>query len=190
MLSTENNVKLPQQVKSGFKRTINWGKYQSDPKTYPQNRYLNDLIDPSFQEVNRLFVLYFENEGGRTSHSHYYLPKVTIKDYNVMIDGKNFFDQPINNKFKTYENIRKITASKGNDYTTGSLLDYLYLKKNYKVTAIDLSKQQALDFEVRAIQKIDFTANLDRAGNTKMFFIIEEARETVLDLSQGTLKVL
>ena len=174
MLSTENNVKLPQQVKSGFKRTINWGKYQSDPKTYPQNIYLNDLIDPSFQEVNRLFVLYFENEGGRTSHSHYYLPKVTIKDYNVMIDGKNFFDQPINNKFKTYENIRKITASKGNDYKNGSLLDYLYLKKNYKVTAIDLSKQQALDFEVRAIRKIDFTANLDRAGNTKMFSLLKK----------------
>ena len=91
-----------------------------------------------------------------------------------MIDGKNFFDQPINNKLKTYENIRKITASKGNDYKNGSLLDYLYLKKNYKVTAIDLSKQQALDFEVRAIRKIDFTANLDRAGNTKMFSLLKK----------------
>ena len=95
-LSTQDNVKLFQQLKSGFKRTINWNKYQSSIKTYAQNRYLNHLVNPSFQGVNRLFVLSFENENDRTSHSTYYLPKVEIKDYNVMVDGKNFFDQPIN----------------------------------------------------------------------------------------------
>ena len=109
-LSTQDNAKLLQQLKSGFRRTINWNKYQSDPKTYAQNRYLNHLVNPSFQGVNRLFVLSFENENDRTSHSNYYLPKVEIKDYNVMIDGKNFSDQPINSDLKTYENIRKITA--------------------------------------------------------------------------------
>ena len=86
-LSTRDNAKLLQQLKSGFKRTISWNKYQSDPKTYAQNRYLNHLFDPSFQEVNRLFVLSFETENGRASHSNYYLPKVEIKDCNVMING-------------------------------------------------------------------------------------------------------
>ena len=107
-----------------------------------------------------------------------------------MIDGKNCFDQPINSELKTYENIRKFATGKGDDYTTGFLLDYSYLKENYKMIAIDLSKQQVLDADPRAIQQINFTANLDRAGNTTMFFIIEQAKETVLDFSQGTAKVL
>ena len=87
-LSTQDNTKLLQQLKSSFKRTINWNKYQSDPKTYAQNRYLNHLVDPNFQGVNRLFVLSFYNEDDRKSHSNYYLLKVTIKDHNVMIDRK------------------------------------------------------------------------------------------------------
>ena len=95
-LSTKDNEKLLQQLKSGFKKTINWNKYESSIKTFAQNRYLNYLINPSFQGVSRLFVLVFENENDRTSHSTYYLPKVELKDYNVMVDGRNFFDQPIN----------------------------------------------------------------------------------------------
>ena len=90
-LSTQDNAKLLQQLKSGFKRTINWNKYELSIKTYAQNRYLNLLVDPSFQGVNRLFLLSFENEDDRISHSTYYLPKVEIKDYNVMIDGEKFF---------------------------------------------------------------------------------------------------
>ena len=107
-----------------------------------------------------------------------------------MIDGKNFFYQPINSDLKTYENIRRIATGQGDDYTTGCLLDYSYFKENYKMIAIDLSRQNELDADPRAIQQINFTANLDRAGNTTMFFIIEEAKETVLDFSQGTVKVL
>ena len=150
---------------------------------------MNHLVDPSFQGINRLFVLSFENEDDRTSHSTYYLPKVEIKDYNVMIDGKNFFDQPINSDLKTYENIRKIATGQGDDYTTGCLLDYSYFRDYYKMIAIDLSKQQVLDADPTAIQQINFTANLDSAGNTTIFFIIEEAKETVLNFSQGTVKV-
>ena len=100
----------------------------------------------------------FENRNDRTLHSEYYLPKVEIKQCNVKIDGKTFYDQPINNDIKTYENIFKIAPSQG----------------SYS----------------RAIQQIHFTKNLDRAGNIKMFFIIKEAKETVLDFSQGTVKVL
>ena len=107
-----------------------------------------------------------------------------------MIDGKNFFDQPVANDFKTYENIRKISTGQEDDYTTGCLLDHPYFKGKYEIIAIDLSKQQALDDEPRAIQKINFTTNLDREGNTKMFFIFEEAKETVLDFSKEIVKLL
>ena len=189
-LSTEDNAKLLQQLKSSFKRTINWNKYELSGKTFARNRYLNYLINPSFQGVNRLFVLSFENENDRTSHSTYYFPKVEIKDYNVMIDGRNFFDQAIDSMTKTYENIRKIATGQGDDYTTGCLLDYTYFKENYKLIAIDLSKQQALAADPRAIEQINFTANLERDGNTTMFFIIEEAKETLLDFLQVTVKVL
>ena len=80
------------------------------PELLELNANLNHLIEPSFQDVNRLFVLAFENDDQRTSNKRYYIPNVEIKDYNVMIDGKNFFDQPINSMTKTYENIRKIAT--------------------------------------------------------------------------------
>ena len=131
-----------------------------------------------------------ENEDDRTSHSNYYLPKVEIKDCNIMIDGKSLFDQPINNEIKIYENVRKIATGKGDEYTTGCLLDYSYFKENYNMIAIDLSKQQALDADPRTIQQIGFTANLNRAGNTRMFLSIEQEKQTVLDFSQGTVKIL
>ena len=99
-------------MKFGFRRTINWKKSQSDPKTYAQNRYLNQLANPSFQGVNRLFVLSFENEDNRTSHSNYYLLKVEIRDCNVMIDGKNVIDQPINSELKTYKMLEKLQLAK------------------------------------------------------------------------------
>ena len=189
-LSTQGNAKLFQQLKSGFKIIINWNKYKSNVKTFAQNRYLNYLNNPSFQGVNRLCVLSFENENDRTSHSTYYLPKIEIKDYNVMVDGRYVFDQPINNMNNTYKNIRKITTGKEDDYTTGCLLDYSYFKENYKMIATDISKQQVLDADPRAIQQINFTANLDGAGNTTMFFIVEKPQETVLDFSQRTVKLL
>ena len=98
------------------------------------------MIEPSFQGVNRLFVFAFENNTQRTSHSSYYLPNVELKEYN-MINGKNFFDQPVKNNKVTYENIRKIATAQGDDYTAGCLLDYLYFKDSYKMIAVDLSKQ-------------------------------------------------
>ena len=127
-LSTQDNTKLLQQLKFGFKRTINWNKYQSDPKAYPQNRYLSHLVDLKFQGVNRLFVLSFENKDDKRSHSEYYLPKLEIKDYNIMINGNKIFDQTVNNDFKTYGNIRKVATGHGDDYITGCFLDYPYFK--------------------------------------------------------------
>ena len=107
-----------------------------------------------------------------------------------MIDGKNVFDQPINNMIKTYENIRKITIGQRDDYTTGCLLEHTYFKKCYKMIAIDLSKQQTLDADPKAIQQIYFTVNLNRDSNTRFYFILEEVKETVFEFSQVTVKVL
>ena len=189
-LSTQENTKFLQQLKSGFKRVINWNKYLSKPELLAQNPNLNHLAESSFQGVNRLFVLAFENDNDRTSDEQYYLPTVEIKDYNIVINGENFFDQPIKNNKITYDNIRKVATGQGDDYTNGCLLDYPYFANTYKMIAVDLSKQQALDPDPRAIQQINFTANLDRAGNTRVYFILEEAKETILDFSQGTVEVL
>ena len=189
-LSTQENTKLHQKLKSGFKRVINWNKYSSKPELLRQNPNLNHLVEPSFKGVNRFFVLAFENDTQRTSHSGYCLPNTEIKDYNIMINGENFFDQTITNNKVTYENIRKIATGHGDDYTTGCLLDYSYFMDTYKMIVVDLSKQQVLDADPRAIQQINFTANLDRDGDTRIYFTLEEAKETILDFSQGTLKVL
>ena len=107
-----------------------------------------------------------------------------------MIDGQNFFDQSVQNDQRTYDNIPTITIIQGDDYTTGCWLDYVYFKSYCKVIAIDLSKQQALDPDLKAIQQINFFGNLDRAGNITMLFIIKEAKETILDFSQGTVRAL
>ena len=150
-LSTQENTKFLQQLKSGFKRVINWNKYLSKPELLAQNPNLNHLVEPSFQGVNRLFVLAFENDDDRTNDDQYYLPTVEIKDYNIVINGENFFHQPIKNNKITYDNIRKIATGQGDDYTTGCLLDYPYFVNTYKMIAVDLSKQQALDADPRAI---------------------------------------
>ena len=142
-LSTENDKKLLEQLRTGFKRTIKWNKYRSEMTNQTQNNNLNYLIDPTFTKVNRLFVLSFENEDDRRSFSKYYVPNVQIKDFNVLIDGKSFFDMPIKNEEETYEQI--IEMGRNNDYTTGNLLDYEYFSKHYKLIAIDLKKQIELE---------------------------------------------
>ena len=141
-------------------------------------------------KVNGLLVLAFEIDTHRTSAKGYYLPNIEIKDYNVMINGENCFDQPVKNNKVTYENITKIATGQGDGYTTGCLLDYPYFKNTYKMIAAELSKQQILDADPRAVQQIIFTANLDRAGSKRIYIILEEAKETILNFAQGTVKVL
>ena len=150
-LSTQDNEKLLQQLKSGFKRTINWNIYQSKVAIQAPNPYLDYLIDSSFQGVNQLFVLLFENKDDSTVHTKYYLQTVEIKDCNVMINGQNFLDQLVKNYLRTYDNIQKIAIGQGDYYTTDCLLDYNYFNDYYKMIAIDLSKQHALDADPKAI---------------------------------------
>ena len=189
-LSQHDNAKLLEQLQSVFKRVINWNKYLSKPELLAQNPNLNHFVEPSFQVVNRLFVLAFENDAQRTSSRGYYLPNVKIKNYNVMINGENFFNQPIKDNKVTHEIIRKVAIGKGDDYTNGCLLDYSYFTDSYKMIPVDLSRQQALDVDPRAIQQINFTANLDRADSTRIYFILEESKENKLNFAQGTVKVL
>ena len=132
----KNDTKLLEQLKSGFKRTIKWSKYRSQITIQPQNNNLNYLIDPTFTNVNRLFVFSFQRIAGENNttkdykdfFSHYYVPNARIKDFNVLIDGKSFFDLPVKNEEEAYEKI--MDMSNNNDYTTGSLFDFAYLKKN------------------------------------------------------------
>ena len=133
-LSTKDDNFL-EQLKSGFKRTIKWNKYRSEMTNQTKTNHINYLIHPAFTKVNRLFVLSFENEEDRTSFSKYYVPNVEIKDFSVLIDGKRSFDVPVKNKEEAYEKIMSI--NKNNDYTTGSLLDYGYFSKHYKLIAVD-----------------------------------------------------
>ena len=173
-LSAKDDNKLLEQLKAGFKRTIKSSKYRSEMSNQTKKNSLNYLIDPTFTKVNRLFVLAFENEDDRTSFSKHYVPKVEIKDVNVLIDGKPFFEIPVKIKEEVYEAI--IEMSKNDDYTTGNLLDYEYFKDHYKLIAIDLSKKIELE-NPDLKQQINFTGRLEE-NNARMFFIIEKKQET------------
>ena len=136
-LSKDDEIKLLTNLKSGFKREIEWDKYRSQMTAKAINNNLNILIDPTFTNVNRLFVLAYQNADDRQSFFQFYLPKVMVKDYNVIIDKLAFFDLPIKTEEEAYEKI--IDISRNNEYATSNLLDYDYFKK-YKLIAIDLSK--------------------------------------------------
>ena len=150
-LSTQDNAKLLQQLKSGFKRTVNWNKYQSKVSIQVPNPCLDYLLDPSFQGF---FVLSFESTTNRTAHTKCYLPAVQIKDYNGMIDAQTFFDQPVKNDSRTYDNIRKNAIGQGDDYTTDCLLDYNYFKYYYKMIAVGFNEQQTLDADQNQYNKL------------------------------------
>ena len=191
-LSKENDAKLLEQLKTGFKRTIKWNKYRSQMTIQPQNNNLNYLIDPTFTNVNRLFVLSFQRIAGennttkdyRDSFSDQYVPNVEIKDSNVLIDGKSFFDLPVKNE-ETYEKI--MDMSNNNDYTTGNLLDFAYLKKKKnRLIAIDLSKQTKL----KDLQQISFIGKLLNTRGATIFFIIKNFEQTTFNFSQSSVTII
>ena len=125
-------------------------------------------------------VLSFEDINVRNSYKQYFIPLVEIKDYNVMIDGRNSFDQLLQNNLRTNDNI---ATGHGDDYTIVCLLHYPYFEKCYKLIAIDLTKQPKRNADPKAIRQIIFTGNL-KEHNATIFFIIQEAKETILDFSQ------
>ena len=148
-------------------------------------------IDAYSQGVNRLFFIAFNNDGNsveRNSHRKYFLPGVNITNYNVLIDGREFYDKPINDQIKKYDEIRKITTGKGDDYTAGCLLDYQYFKDHYRLICYNLSQQAILDAYRRAVQQIELYGKLKT--NSQVCTVLEKSKETVLEFHKGTAKVL
>ena len=185
-LFKDDKIKLLTNLKSGFKREIIWNKHRSQMITEAINNNLNILIDPTFTNANRLFVLAYQTADDRQSFSQFYLPNVMVKDYNVIIDKLAFFDLPIKTEEEAYEKI--IDISRNSDNTTGNLLDYDYFKKYYKLIAIDLSKQQVLQENEDLIQQINFIGKLEEAAN--VFIIIEKKKKTILEFSQNLVNVI
>ena len=195
-LSSKDNVKLVKLLEEGFKRPVYWNEYQTkiETRNLDNNNLTRFPLDASFQGVRRLFVLAFDNTDNgakkveRNSHKKYFLPRVNITNYNVLIDRRNFYDQPINDLVKQYDEIRKTATGQGDDYTTGCLLDYQYFKDHYNLIAIDLSKQKELDADSRAIQQIEFYGMLKT--NSQVCTVLEKSKETMLEFYKGTAKVL
>ena len=185
-LSKDDEINLLTNLKSGFTREIECNKYRSQMSTDANNNNLNILIDPTFTNVNRLFVLVYQTADDRQSFSQFYLPRVMVKDFNVIIDKLAFFDLPIKTKEEAYEKI--IDISRNNEYAKGNLLDYNYFKKYYKLIAIDLSKQQVLQENEDLIQQINFVGRIEEAAN--IFIIIEKKKHTILEFSQNVSNVL
>ena len=190
-LSSKDNAKLVELLEDGFNRPVYWNHYQTKIKTrnVDNNNLARFPLDASFQGVRRLFVLAFNNTTVnvpnnpinntnnrvlRNSHTKYFLPRVNITNYNVLIDGRNFYDQPINDLVKQYDEIRKTATGQGDDYTTGCLLDYQYFKDHYNLIAVDLSKQKELDADSRAIQQIEFYGMLK--NNSDVCTILENIK--------------
>ena len=164
-LSKADNKDFIEQENKGFQRSIYWNEYQTREinatvnNNNPANsvRYIN--LDPSFQSVNRLFVMAYNSAYGqptRNGQQKYYLPRIDLNKYNVIIDGRNFYDNPIESNIEKYRELKKVMIGKGEDYTTGSLLDYNYFDKHYNLVAVDLSKEKELDADLRAIQQTEF----------------------------------
>ena len=203
-LTIEDNSKLTKLLNKGFKRPIYCNEYKVTPNKIVETadandvKHIRELLDSSCQGVKRSFIFAYNNTAGNDqvsvdSYKKYFLPRVKIDNYNIEIDGRNFNDQPINDSIKQYDEVRKISTGQGDDYTTGCLLDYSYFEKNYRLTAADLSKQKALDADSRAIQQIIFTGKIKAAvANTRtiVFYVLEKSKETILEFSKGTTKVL
>ena len=144
-LSKEDNKDFTEQKNKGFQRSIYWNEYKT--KELTENADANVFkcinLDPSFQGVNRLFVMAYNRADGhptRNGQQKYYLPRIDLEKYSVIIDGRNFYDNPIESDIEKYRELKKVMTGKGEDYTAGSLLDYNYFKEHYKLVAVDLSK--------------------------------------------------
>ena len=189
-LKTKNNAKLWKLLNEGFKRPVYRNKYKVILKDYAANNYIREQLDASFWGVNRLFVLvcaYGNNNSNEDAYRKYFLPRLKIENHNIEFDGRKFYDQPINDIIRQYNEIRKMSTEQCDDYTTGCLLDFAYFEKNYKLIAADLSKQKALDANSRAIEQIIFTWETD--NQIRVFYVLEQSTETMLEFAKGITKV-
>ena len=128
-----------------------------------------------------------DDQFNKNSKRVHYLPRNDLNKYNAFIDGRNFYDNPIESDIEKYRELKKLMIGKGEDYTTGSLLDFDYFKKHYKLVAVDLSKRKELDADPRAIQQIEFKYIL--LTNSTIYWVLEKSKETILEFDKGTVKV-
>ena len=191
-LSKEDNKDFVEQQNKGFQGSIYWNEYKTKEINEDADanvfKYIN--LDPSFQGVNRLFVMAYNranDQPTRNGQRKYYLPRIDLEKYNVIIDGRNFYDNPIESDIEKYRELKKVMIRKGEDYTAGSLLDFTYFDKHYKLVAVDLSNQKELDADPRAIQQIDFKYML--GINSAIYWVLEKSKETILEFYKGTVKV-
>ena len=180
-LKTEENPKLSKLLNEGFNRSVYWNKCKVILRDYAVNENIRERLDASFQGVSKLFVLAYQRGDANYVNEEAFkcfLPKITIEKYNVEIDGRNFYDQSINDSIKQCEEVRKISTGQGDDYATGCFLDFAYFEKNYRLIAVYLRKQKALDADPRAIQQIIFTGKAPN-DTIKIYYIIEQSKETL-----------
>ena len=191
-MSEEDNKDFIEQQNKGFQRSIYWNEYKikGQDEVANANAFKYISLDPSFQGVNRLFVMAYDNVNAyrstRDGRTRYYLPTIDINKY-VIIDGRNFYNNPIESDIAKYRELKKVMIGKGEDYTTGSLLDYNYFLKHYKLVAVDLSKQKELDADPRAIQQIEFKYML--GTDSAIFGVLKKSKENILEFYKGTVKV-
>ena len=191
-LSKEDNKDFIEQQNKGFQRSIYWNEYKTKEinEDADANVFKYIKLDPSFQGVNRLFVMAYNRVDGQPTRNgprKYYLPRISLNKYNVVIDGRNFYDNPIESDIEKYRELKKVMIGKGEDYTTGSLLDFNYFDKHYKLVAVDLSTQKELDADPRAVQQIEFKYML--GTNSTIYWVLEKSKETILEFYKGTVKV-
>ena len=199
-LSTKDNVNSAKQLSDGFKRSVYCNNYQTIPaQVVNQGTNIYQLFSASFQDVKRLSILVYaiaayvaNKEAGIKDNRKYFLPRGKIENYNVLIDGRSFHDQPINDLIEQYDEIRRVSSGQGDDYTTGCLLDYAYFKDNCRLIAVDLGKQRALDSDPRAIQQIVFqgVAGGDDDTKIRLYTTLEKSKETVLEFHKVIAKIL
>ena len=183
-LSTKDNVNLTKQLSDEFKGSVCWDNYQTIPaKGINNETNIYKFLSAPFQGVKRSFVLAYattanDNEAGIKNSRKYFLSRGKIENYNVLIDGRNFYDQPINDLIKQYDEVRKVSTRQGDDYTTGCLSDYAYVKDNYRLTAEDLSKRKSLNADPKAIQQIMFQRKT--VQKLRLYTILEKSKERAL----------
>ena len=195
-LQSKEKIKLTKLLPKGFKRSVFWNEYKSKIETQDlDNKNLQIiLLESSFQKVNGLFVLAYDNtESGnnrveRDSHQKYFLPRINLIKSNVLVDGCNFYDQPISDKIRKYDEVRKLTIGKCDDYTTECLLDYKYFRDHFLIAACNLQQQKELDADPRSVQQIE--ANFMLNINSQILPVLQKSKDTLLEFYKGTAKLL
>ena len=197
-LSARDNPKLSKLLSKGFERSVYWNEYKTKGEKKNTTNKFRYFLESNFVGVSRLIVLVYPNQNDESNWffaQKYYLSKGIIKNYNVIINWKIVYDQAIDSDIKRYEEIRKLETGQGEDYATGCLLVYEYIKNHYRLIAVDLSRQKDLDADPKAIRQTEFVGQLKKLNsannNAESMFVLtisEKIKETRLKYSQESVQ--